>query len=125
MLTLVFLLMILMAITGWYFAKDFFAPYVIAPCIWIIIIILYKLLPSDIYPIANQFPGALAVWSMGFFLGVMYSVMHDDREFPCSKQQGHQEIDLLLGKYHLVAVCIGLLLLSRCMALSHKVQKNP
>ncbi len=68
MLTLVFLLMILMAVTGWYFAKDFFAPYVIAPCIWIIIIILYKLLPSDIYPIANQFPGALAVWSMGFFL---------------------------------------------------------
>lgn len=68
MLTLVFLLMILMAITGWYFAKDFFAPYVIAPCIWIIIIILYKLLPSDIYPIANQFPGVLAVWSMGFFM---------------------------------------------------------
>lgn len=68
MLILVFILMILMAVIGWYFAKDFFAPYVIAPSVWIIIIILYKLLPSDIYPITNQFPGALAVWSMGFFI---------------------------------------------------------
>lgn len=64
----VLILLLVMAIVGWHLSKDIFAPYVVAPGVWSVIILIYYLLPSELYPIRNDFPMALTVWSLGFFV---------------------------------------------------------
>lgn len=68
MLIFVLILLLVMAIVGWHLSKDIFAPYVVAPGVWSVIILIYYLLPSELYPIRNDFPMALTVWSLGFFV---------------------------------------------------------
>lgn len=68
MLIFVLILLLVMAIVGWHLSKDVFAPYVVAPGVWSVIILIYYLLPSELYPIRNDFPMALTVWSLGFFV---------------------------------------------------------
>lgn len=68
MLILVLILLLVMTIVGWHLSRDIFAPYVVAPGVWSVIILIYYLLPSELYPIRHDFPIALALWSCGFFV---------------------------------------------------------
>lgn len=68
MLTLVLIFLLILTILGWYLSKDVFAPYVIGPGVWSVIILIYYLLPSELYPIRHDFPIALTLWIVGFFV---------------------------------------------------------
>lgn len=76
-----------MAFWGWQVAKDLFAPFVIAPLVWVAVIILYMILPHNLYPPANRFPSMIVLWSTCFFFSSMWAYMR-------TKNASHDELQL-------------------------------
>lgn len=68
MLIAVLILTVLMTCIGWYTSKDMFSPYVAAPGVWAIAILIYYFLPNTFYPIKGNFPFVLSIWLIGFFI---------------------------------------------------------
>lgn len=66
MLILAFFILIFLAGLGYYFSKDVFAPYVIAPLAWIAILLLYFSSTSYTFPIIHHFPVCLVLWNVLF-----------------------------------------------------------
>ena len=68
MLIAVLILTVLMICIGWYTSKDMFSPYVAAPGVWAIAILIYYFLPNTFYSIKGNFPFVLSIWLIGFFI---------------------------------------------------------
>lgn len=66
MLVATLLLMSLLTAYGYYFSRDLFAPFVVAPGVWCFILLLYVIMPGSLYPIQNHFPICLSVWMLCF-----------------------------------------------------------
>ena len=64
--TLIFLF--LLTGLGYYFSRDLFAPFVIAPAVWGGILLLYLITPPHLFPIQNQYPICLVIWIFSFFI---------------------------------------------------------
>lgn len=64
--TLIFLF--LLTGLGYYFSRDLFAPFVIAPAVWGGILLLYLITPPHLFPIQNQYPTCLVIWIFSFFI---------------------------------------------------------
>ncbi len=73
MMIVLFLILILFTIIGFYISRDLFAPFVIMPAVWCIIFLLYFLLPNNYYQINYQFPIALLVWTSAFCFSAIFS----------------------------------------------------
>lgn len=68
MLTCVILILLCQTALGFYLVRDPFAPYVIMPGVWLVILLLFHVVPNNYYPIANNFIPAITLWSSVFFL---------------------------------------------------------
>lgn len=68
MLFAAFLITILFTILGWYISRDVFSPFVVQPGVWAALLLLYYVVQPDYYPIIHDFPIALALWCVGFFV---------------------------------------------------------
>ena len=69
MLLIAFAILLLMTLVGFYMSRDVFSPFVIQPGIWVVILLLYFVMNPPYYPVVNQFPGCLVVWSVSFAIG--------------------------------------------------------
>lgn len=66
MLIIVLLLALMLTLLGLYISRDIFAPYVVGPGVWAIIILLYYFVPNNYYPVCHDFPLALLIWLFSF-----------------------------------------------------------
>lgn len=62
-------ILLVLAVWGWCFSKDIFSPFVLQPGVWCVILFLFYVLHPPYYPIVNQFPICLIVWSLSFLIG--------------------------------------------------------
>lgn len=66
MLFIVFFILLILALAGFYIIKDVFSPFVIQPGIWCFILFLYIILPHGFFPLQNQFLLVLLIWNIVF-----------------------------------------------------------
>lgn len=81
MLIIVLLLTLMLTLLGLYISRDIFAPYVAGPGVWLIALLIYYLLPNNFYPVTHDFPLALSLWLVGYFV---LSVVCDKYVAPAS-----------------------------------------
>lgn len=70
---MVFILALVLACLGWSVSRDLFAPFVVGPGMWAVIIGCYYLLPNEFYPVCHEFPMAVCIWMTAFFVASVYT----------------------------------------------------
>lgn len=73
MLVLALLILLCLSFLGWKIGKDIFAPFFIVPSVWCVILLLYFLLPHNLFPPETKFPLALILWNISFFATSLFA----------------------------------------------------
>ena len=68
---LVIVLLFVLSSLGYLKARRLMSPLFISPFIWGLLILCYKAIPHDLYPLNNQFLIAVIIWNVGFFLSAL------------------------------------------------------
>lgn len=77
MLIFTLLLLLLLTAMGWYLSRDLFAPFVVMPGIWSIILFFHQINPGNFFPVTHDFPFALTLWVLGFCLCSLLPFLYD------------------------------------------------
>lgn len=104
MLIALLVLALIMVGIGLYLSNDIFSPYVAVPGVWSVAIVIYYVLPNTFYSISNDFPYALAIWLVGFFVAAVVC----ERFTPeASEASRRKEPNMAILRAYVVITCLS------------------
>jgi len=113
MLSIVGFIFLILLFIGYTKTKSFFSPEVLVSGIWLFIILLYYLLPHNLYAIDGKFVTCILIWVIGFFLSssVAYSITGYGKDVLKKNEQ--------IYKYEMIFAIIATLILAiECIRLA-------
>ena len=108
MLLIVGFIFLILLVIGYIKTKSLFSPEVLVSGVWLFIIVLYYVIPHNLYPINGRFIECILIWVLGFYISssIAYSITREGK-IVCRKNKQIYRYEMIFAVLATVIIAVS------------------